>query len=213
VRESPRHTIRSSPIPGDGSTLNSVASYAALDRLVITNTTETPLYKIVDISEFHRDMRNRSAPSESLRVHLEPGLAPMQKIQGGTAYTWTYWTNDGSGWHTSGSEIHVTDGRFGVSPGFQDRLVRSRPRPPDASPPPPQDARVLLVYGDRTYAIPFTVTYVLNPTYDPTKGTGPCGLAGIVVAAAHGGGLPRVLGRRRGSDRSTRCPAAPVETR
>jgi hypothetical protein len=69
VREGPRPQRKTAildTIPGDRSILNSIASDAALDRLVITNSSSTALYKLAEMSDFVRAVGPAGSPTDGL---------------------------------------------------------------------------------------------------------------------------------------------------
>lgn len=84
---------------------------------------------------------------------------------------------DQVGWLTHGQPIVVSDGLWGISPGFEQRNVRKRDRPAHVTVPAPQPAWMTLGYASRSYTVPFVVSYELNHSYNPAAGTNPgeCG--------------------------------------
>jgi hypothetical protein len=191
--QGPPHTGSSRPIEGDGSMLNSQASYEAASRLVIFNPTTTRLYQLVQVDEFQRTFGYGSGAPDVLAAPVPAGFAPMHFVAHGQSFEWSYGSPE-HGWYGVGTELHITNGWYGVSPGFENRNQRATPRPANVVPPEPQPGTVTLAYGDQVLSIPFVVTYELNPYFDPSRGGSDCGNFGTLFGLVCGLPLLLVLG-------------------
>jgi hypothetical protein len=147
---------------------------SARSYIWIINRSATPLYVLVDRAGLAAASPSASIKTPATTIDSAPyGWVPIQFARADQAFIWSYhgYDNDGPGeWLNLGSGIPVTDGGFGLSPGFQDRLERANDRPGDVAIPSPQPAGVRLTSAGRVLTVPFTVTYSLNQTYDPRRG-------------------------------------------
>jgi hypothetical protein len=155
---------------------------AAASWIELRNATSAPLYLLVRAETFRDQMgyERISWPNEDLGG-LAGELNAYLKVESDQAYYWPYACAvvrcDQVGWLTHEQPIAVSDGLWGISPGFEQHNVRKRDRPADVAVPAPQSARMTLGYASRSYTVPFVVSYELNRTYNPAAGTNPgeCG--------------------------------------
>lgn len=158
-----------------------------LSWIELHNDSATPLYLLLYADEFQKDMGYDaiSWSTDDLNV-APPGMKTYSKVQSGVAYGWPYNCAvvrcDQIGWSIRHEPIIVASGNWGVSQGFEQRIVRKKNRPSDVAVPADQTGRFTLADGDRTIVVPFVVRYELNPTYDPAAGTENCGEGLMVVA-------------------------------
>jgi hypothetical protein len=155
---------------------------AAESWIELRNATSTPLYLLVRAETFREQMgyERISWPSEDLGG-LAGEMNAYLRVESDQAYYWPYACAvvrcDQVGWLAHGQPIVVSDGLWGISPGFEERNTRKRDRPANAAVPPPQSATITLGYASRSYTVPFVVSYALNRSYNPAAGTNPgeCG--------------------------------------
>lgn len=176
-------------VSGHGGNGLPVWDDASESWIELRNTTSTPLYLLVRAETFRAQMgyERISWPNENLNG-LAGELNAYLKVESGLAYYWPYncavVSCDQIGWLSHQQPIVVSDGLWGISPGFEQRNVRKRDRPANVAVPGPQSATMTLGYGGKVITVPFVVTYELNRSYDPAVGTNPgeCG-SGLAVFA------------------------------
>jgi hypothetical protein len=158
-----------------------------LSWIEVHNDSATPLYLLLYADEFQKQMGYDaiSWSTDDLSV-APPGMKTYSKVQSGVAYGWPYNCAvvrcDQIGWSIRHEPIIVASGNWGISQGFEQRVVWKKNRPADVAIPADQTGTFTLAYGGRTIVVPFVVSYELNPTYDPAAGTENCG-AGLTVVA------------------------------
>lgn len=161
---------------------NSVLSWIELQ-----NTSDTPLYLLTNAAEFQARMGYPAISwSDDDIAGSPPGMRTGDKVQSGVAYDWPSNCEvvrcDQRGWSVRREPIIVADGGFGISAGFEQRIVRKKNRPPDTPIPGDQTGTFTLLYAGRPIVVPFVVSYELNPRYDPNAGTENCGQGLTVIA-------------------------------
>src|SRR5207247_11483102 len=102
-------------------------------------------------------------------------------------------------WSPHRNPLIVADGLWGISRGFEDRVVRKNNRPAGAAVPGEQFGSMTLSYAGTMVAIPFVVTYKLNTAYRPTAGSENCGsglgvFAVVLLVALVGAAVALVAG-------------------
>ena len=163
---------------------------ALLSWIELHNDSATPLYLLLNADEFQKQMGYEaiSWSDDDLGGAAPSGMKTYAKVQSGVAFGWPYNCAvvrcDQIGWSVRHEPIIVASGNWGVSAGFEQRVVRKKNRPADVAVPPDQTGTFTLAYGGRTIVVPFVVRYELNPTYDPAAGTENCGEGLAVVALA-----------------------------
>jgi hypothetical protein len=179
VRVAPRRTQpTANEPPWDNSVLN---------WLEVENTNPQPLYVLEDADEYRSRMGYEAISWPEVDLGGAPvGMRTGIKLQNSSWYAWP--TNcavvkcEAIDWHVGTGNLMITDGGFGLSHGFQERVTRSKHRPANVDVPQPQPAVMTLSYGGRVITVPFVVTYQLNQSYDPANGTDNCG-AGLTLIA------------------------------
>jgi hypothetical protein len=146
-----------------------------LNWIEVENTTATPLFLLDDAAEFQAQMGYDAISWATDDLGDVPArLKTRVKSQGSTFYSWPYACAvvrcDTVEWRPASGPLMVTDGRWGTSAAFEDRIPRTKDRPANVIVPSPQPGTVTLSYERRTITVPFVVTYELNERYDPTVG-------------------------------------------
>jgi len=169
-----------------------VENDAALNWIEVHNASATPLFLLDDAEEFRAQMGYEaiSWPDDDLGAAPRT-LRTRDKAQNGSSYWWPYNCAvvrcASVGWITREAPLALADGRWGISRGFEDRIVRKKDRPDSVVVPGPQAGSFVMSYAGRVISVPFVVEYELNPTYDPAAGTEKCGegltLLALVVLA------------------------------
>lgn len=190
-----------------------------LNWLEIENTTSQPIYVLIDADEYQRRMGYEAISWPDVDLgDAPPGMRADIKLQGSTWYGWP--TNcavvrcDSIEWQAARGTLMITDGSFGFSRGFQERVTRSKTRPSNVQVPQPQTGVITLSSAGHTLTIPFVVTYELNHRYDPANGTDNCGggllMIGVVLLLLLSAGiaLPILVLLRLLSRRSSRRATA-----
>lgn len=150
----------------DSSSFNAAASRAASNRLVLSNSGQTPLYQLLEKAKVRGEIEAAgyidAKGRDLVAFDLPRDRVPIRKVVGGLSYEWSYQSQR---WENVGVELHVVDGLGGVSPGFENRVTFEGTRPADAVKPAAQEGELLLGYGDRLIRLPFTVEYVSNTAF------------------------------------------------
>jgi len=170
-------TIQAPPLP-PGVTLVEVPEDPpgiGAKKLRISNTSATPLYIIAALATGNTDF-------EPIDHQFPDSRGPVGKVVDGVASRWAapwYTGQDQWTWEQKGpaATLYVTDERITADDGIVARFANNTgpDRPAGAPPPAPERLVVPLVYGTTLITIPMTVTYSLNPDYDPTVGIEGCG--------------------------------------
>ena len=149
---------------------------AALNWLEIENATSQPLYVLEDANEYQQQMGYDAInwPDDNLG-DVPAGLRTRIKLLSSTWYSWpkncAVVKCESIAWMPASGSLMITDGRFGLSRGFQDRITRQKNRPANVAVPSPQHGALTLSYDGRALTLPFVVSYELNRSYDPANGT------------------------------------------
>jgi hypothetical protein len=178
LRAVDRSTPSNSQFPFDDSLLSWIELH---------NSSATPLYVLSNADEFQKQMGYEAISWSQDDLGAVPaGMKTYEKVQSGVAFDWPYNCAvvrcDQIAWSVRREPIIVASGNYGVSRGFEQRILRTKNRPADPVVPDAQHGTLTLAYGGRTIVVPFVVRYELNPTYDPAAGTENCGEGLVVVA-------------------------------
>jgi hypothetical protein len=164
-----------------------VENDAALNWIEVHNTSATPLFLLDDAAEFRAQMGYEEISWADDDLGAAPRtLRTRDKVQNGVSYWWP--TNcavvrcASVEWIARSAPLAIADGRWGISHGFENRIVRKNDRPANLVIPAPQAGTFALSYAGRMISVPFVVTYELNPRYDPNAGTENCGEGLTVIA-------------------------------
>jgi hypothetical protein len=160
---------------------------SVLSWVELHNSSATPLYLLANADEFQKQMGYEAISWSDDDLGAVPvGMKTYSKVQSGVAYGWPYNCAvvrcDQIGWSIRHEPIIVATGNYGVSIGFEQRIVRKKNRPAETRVPEAQTGTFTMAYGGRTIVVPFVVRYELNRTYDPAAGTENCGEGLAVVA-------------------------------
>jgi len=153
---------------------------AALNWIEVHNASATPLFLLDDAEEFRAQMGYEAISWADDDLGTAPStLQTRDKAQYGSSYWWPYNCAvvrcASVGWITREGPLSVADGRWGISRGFENRIIRKKDRPGAVIVPGPQAGSFAMSYAGRVISVPFVVDYKLNPTYDPAAGTETCG--------------------------------------
>ena len=153
---------------------------AALNWIEVHNASATPLFLLDDAEEFRAQMGYGAISWADDDLGTAPStLRTRDKAQNGSSYWWPYNCAvvhcASVGWITREAPLAFADGRWGISRGFENRIVRKKDRPDVVVVPGPQAGSFAMSYAGRVISVPFVVNYELNPTYDPAAGTENCG--------------------------------------
>jgi hypothetical protein len=136
----------------------------------ILNTTATPLYLITNFATGAQEF-------EDLGHTFPARFGPTSKVVDGVAWRWeppSYTGEKGWTWQPARGPVELVIGEIAIGSG--DGYVayfgneEGDGRPLNASPPPPTQVEIPLVYGTDLITIPVAITYALNPDYDPAAG-------------------------------------------
>ncbi len=140
-------TVDDQHLPPDISIKSSVTSdkmFGDRGYLEIANNSATPLYLLAQGQAGDRVVAE-------LPVTLPEGMIPTHKL-------------------TADQSLLLDVKRLAsMALGLQDRNRQADDRPTDGELPASQQAQLILVYGDRLITVPVTLSYVLNPNYDPKQ--------------------------------------------
>lgn len=163
---------------------------SARSVIQIRNDSAIPLYILVEAAEFQEQMGYSSISWPVNEPAGLPGhLRTYLKLQSGQSYRWPYNCEvvrcDQVDWEErSVPSIPIADGLWGVSKGYEDRVIRENDRPADVAVPAPQSGVLSMLYDTEMIQVPFVVRYQLNESYDPSAGSEGCPnilVAGLVL--------------------------------
>ena len=175
---------------------------ALLSWIELHNTTATPLYLLSNADEFQKQMGYEAISWSDDDLGAVPtGMKTYLKAQHAVAFDWPYNCAvvrcDHIGWSIRDYPVIVGDGLWGISRGFENRIVRKNNRPANVTAPDEQTGAFTLAYGGRTIVVPFVVTYELNNAYRPAAGSENCGsglaVVGLVLLIAIVGAVVAVI--------------------
>lgn len=149
-----------------GVTIQPATLYAGSFALEILNPSATPLYVLTP-------QTYQVTAAAEIGAALPPGLAPAHKIASNEPLDWIVECPSGNCAGQWVRQFADADRLYlsldEIDPRLQQDKARADNRPENVELPAPQTSQLSLAYAAQLVVAPITVTYVLNPDYDPHR--------------------------------------------